>query len=207
MSAFWRRHQGVILEVLETILLAAFIFFASRLVVQNFRVEGRSMLPNLRTDELVLVTKIPYLTSTPARGDVTVISKPSEQREDLVKRVIGLPNETIEMRDGKVFINGIGLDESAYITEPGNYTMSAIVLGEEAYFLMGDNRRESEDSRRFGPVPAAAIIGKLWLIYWPPENFGFFQEQVPERDPLPVRTGIGPAPPSSASQILQPALP
>ncbi|MDP6350200.1 MAG: signal peptidase I, partial [Chloroflexota bacterium] len=156
-------------------------------------------------DELVLVTKISYLTSSPARGDVTVISKPSEQREDLVKRVIGLPNETIEMRDGKVYINGIGLDESSYIVEPDNYSMPPIVLGDKAYFVLGDNRRESEDSRRFGPVPAAAIIGKLWLRYWPPKAFGFLPEQAPTREPLPVRTDS--AAPSSNSQTLQPALP
>lgn len=202
MTAFWRRHQGVILEIFETLLLAAFIFFASRLVVQNFRVDGRSMLPALSTDQLVLVTKISYLTSSPARGDITVISKPSEQREDLVKRVIGLPNETIEMRDGKVYIDGIGLDESAYIVEPGNYSMPPIVLGEKAYFVLGDNRRESEDSRRFGLVPSAAIIGKLWLRYWPPEVFGFLPRQSPVREPLPVRTDSNPGIPAPAVEAV-----
>ena len=198
MTVFWRRHQGVILEVLETILLAAFIFFASRLVVQNFRVEGRSMLPTLITDNLVLVTKISNLTSTPNRGDVMVLSKPSEQREDLVKRVVGLPRETVEMRDGKVYINGIGLDESSYIQDPGNFSMAPLVLGEDAYFVLGDNRRESEDSRRFGPVPARAIIGKVWFVYWPLDLFGLFPEQAPTREPLPVRTDAAPAPPVPA---------
>ncbi len=202
MTVFWRRHQGVILEIFETLLLAAFIFFASRLVVQNFRVDGRSMLPALTTDQLVLVTKISYLTSSPARGDITVISKPSAQREDLVKRVIGLPNETIEMRDGKVYIDGIGLDESAYIVEPGNYSMPPIVLGNKAYFVLGDNRRESEDSRRFGPVPSAALIGKLWLRYWPPEVFGFLPEQSPTREPLPVRTDSNDGLPVSAVEAI-----
>ncbi len=199
MSAFWRRHQGMVLEVLETLLLAAFIFFASRLVVQNFRVEGRSMLPSLMTDELVLVTKITYLTSTPDRGDVMVISKPSEQREDLVKRVVGLPYETVEMRDGKVFINGISLDESAYVENLGNFSMPPLVLRTDAYFVLGDNRRESEDSRRFGPVPARAIIGKVWFTYWPLDVFGLFPEQAPSREPLPVRTGAAPALPIPVS--------
>ena len=204
MSGFWRRHQGVILEVLETLLLAAFIFFASRLVVQNFRVEGRSMMPSLSTDDLVLVTKISYLTSAPDRGDVMVISKPSQQREDLVKRVVGLPHETVEIRDGKVYVNGIGLDESAYIENPGNFSMPPVVLGADAYFVLGDNRRESEDSRRFGPVPARAIIGKVWFVYWPFEFFGLFPEMAPTREPLPVRTGADdtvPAPSTAAVQL------
>lgn len=205
MTGLWRRHQGAVLEVLETLLLAAFIFFASRLVVQNFRVEGRSMLPSLTTDNLVLVTKISYLTSTPDRGDVMVISKPSEQREDLVKRVVGLPRETVEMRDGKVFINGIGLDESAYVENLGNYSMPPLVLGADAYFVLGDNRRESEDSRRFGPVPARAIIGKVWFVYWPFDLFGIFPDNPPIREPLPVRTGASPAP-AADSQALQPAI-
>ena len=124
-----------------------------------------------------------------------VISKPSEQREDLVKRVIGLPHETVEMRDGKVFINGMGLDESAYIENLGNFSMPPLVLGTDAYFVLGDNRRESEDSRRFGPVPARTIIGKVWFIYWPLDVFGLFPEQAPSREPLPVRTGEVPARP------------
>lgn len=190
MNTFWRRHQGVILEVLETILLAAFIFFASRLVIQNFRVDGRSMEPALSTDNLVFVTKISYLTATPDRGDVIVVSKPSQQREDLVKRVVGLPDETVEIRDGKLYVNGIGLDESGYVQDPGNFSMPPLVLGDEAYFVLGDNRRESEDSRRFGPVPAKAVIGKVWFIYWPLDLFGFFPEQSPRREPLPVRTQI-----------------
>ena len=135
----------MILEVLETILLAAFIFFASRLVIQNFRVDGRSMDPTLSTDNLVFVTKISYLTATPDRGDVIVVTKPSQKREDLVKRVVGLPYETIEMRDGKVYVNGIGLDESAYVADPGNFSMPPLVLGDEAYFVLGDNLGESED--------------------------------------------------------------
>ena len=188
MNTLWRRHQGVILEVLETILLAAFIFFASRLVIQNFRVDGRSMDPTLSTDNLVFVTKISYLTATPDRGDVIVVTKHSQKREDLVKRVVGLPYETIEMRDGKVYVNGIGLDESAYVADPGNFSMPPLVLGDEAYFVLGDNRRESEDSRRFGPVPAKAVIGKVWFIYWPLDLFGFFPEQIPWREPLPIRS-------------------
>ena len=162
----------MVLEVSETLLLAAFIFFASRLVVQNFRVEGRSMLPSLITDQLVLVTKISYLTSTPDRGDVMVISKPSEQREDLVKRVIGLPHETVEMRDGKVVINGIGLDESAYVENFGNFSMPPLVLGTDAYFVLGDNRTNSKDSRFFGPVPEDSIIGWAFLRVWPVGGIG-----------------------------------
>ena len=108
------------LEILETALLALFIFFATRLVVQNFRVQGPSMRPTLASSELVLVSKLSYMRSTPSRGDVIVFRKPGGDREDLVKRIIGLPNETIEVRTGRVFVNGLELDESAYIIRAGN---------------------------------------------------------------------------------------
>ena len=187
-----RRYQIVALEVLETALLALFIFFATRLVMQNFRVQGPSMHPNLVTSELVLVSKLSYMKSTPSRGDVVVFRKPGGNSEDLVKRIIGLPEETIEIRAGRVFVNGLETDESDYIDRLGNSVVPPVRIPAGSYFMLGDNRSVSEDSRRFGSVPLAAIVGKVWVIYWPLAKFGFFPEQTPTLTPAPVRS-LGPA--------------
>lgn len=187
------RYQTAFLEVLETALLALFIFFATRLVVQNFRVQGPSMQPNLSSNELVLVSKLSYLTSQPKRGDVIVFRKPGGDHEDLVKRVIGLPNETIEIREGRIFIDGRLLDERSYVTSPGSTVMQPSAVPSDAYFLMGDNRTVSEDSRRFGAVPIPAIVGKVWVIYWPPSEFGFMPRQAPVPQPAPKRAQTAPA--------------
>ncbi len=176
------------LEILETALLALFIFFATRLVVQNFRVQGPSMRPTLASSEFLLVSKLSYMRSTPSRGDVIVFRKPGGDREDLVKRIIGLPNETIEVRTGRVFVNGLELDESAYIIRAGNSVLEPVRVPAGSYFAMGDNRSVSEDSRRFGPVPLAAVVGKVWVIYWPFGKFGVFPKQTPPVVPAPVRS-------------------
>ena len=192
MPALDRRYQIVALEVLETALLALFIFFATRLVMQNFRVQGPSMNPNLVTSELVLVSKLSYMKSTPSRGDVVVFRKPGGNSEDLVKRIIGMPEETIEIRTGRVFVNGLEIDESDYIARPGNSVVPPVRVPAGSYFVLGDNRSVSEDSRRFGSVPLAAIVGEVWVIYWPFAKFGFFPEQIPTSVPAPVRS-LGPA--------------
>ena len=174
--------------MLETLLLAVFIFFAIRLVCQNFRVQGPSMHPNLQSSELVLVSKLSYLRSSPSRGDVIVFRKPGGKREDLVKRVVGLPNEVIEVRVGRVFVNGLELDEGAYISRLGHSIAPPQRIPEGSYFVLGDNRSVSEDSRKFGPVPAGAIVGKVWIIYWPLAKIGVFPIHIPSVVPAPVRS-------------------
>ena len=182
------RHQTVILEVIETALLALFLYFAGRLVIQNFRVFGPSMRPNLVDAELVLVSKLSYLRSAAQRGDVVVFRSPGNPRDDLVKRVIGLPNETVEVRDGQVFVDGWPLDGTSYITNGGHGAHPLTRVPTDSYFLMGDNRTVSEDSRAFGPVPAAAIVGKVWMVYWPPKDFGVLPKRTPTRQPVPARS-------------------
>ena len=188
MFNFARRYQTASLEVLETLLLALFMFFAIRLVCQNFRVQGPSMHPNLQSSELVLVSKLSYLRSSPSRGDVVVFRKPGGKREDLVKRVIGLPNEVIEVRAGRVFVNGLELDERTYISRLGHSVAPPQRIPEGSYFVLGDNRSVSEDSRKFGPVPVGAIVGKVWIIYWPFAKVGVFPVHIPSVVPAPVRS-------------------
>jgi signal peptidase I len=186
-------------ELAETVILAILIFLLVRSVVQNFQVEGRSMEPTLQNSEYLLVNKalyweinletlakfIPfidtdgdptrYLFRGPQRGDVIVFESPTqapgEQERDFIKRIIGLPGETVEVRDCVVYINGDPLDEP-YELEPPNDTYGPEVVPEDHYFVLGDNRNNSSDSRSWGMLEKSAIIGQAWLTYWPLDAFG-----------------------------------
>jgi signal peptidase I len=186
-------------EIAETIILALLIFLLVRSVVQNFQVEGSSMNPTFEHQWYVLVNKslyweinldtvskfVPfvdpgddptrYLFRAPKRGDVIVFKSPTvpegSPERDFIKRIIGLPGETLEVRDCTVFIDGLPLDEP-YIDEPPRSTHDPETVPPDHYFVMGDNRNNSQDSRSFGPLAKENIIGQAWLIYWPRGAFG-----------------------------------
>lgn len=176
----FKRNSNILLEITETLLLAALIFLGTRLLVQNFRVEGPSMLPSLGDAEFLVVNKLAYLGTDPTRGDVIVFRSPRSPDEDLVKRVVGLPSETVEVRNGQVFVNGQVLDESNYLQNDIARDSPATTIPADAYFVMGDNRRQSRDSRDIGAIPRASIIGRVWVVYWPLGKIG----AVPDVDPL-----------------------
>lgn len=187
-------------EVAETILLALLIFLLVRGVVQNFQVEGRSMEPTLETGLYLLVNKavyweinldtvnkfLPfihpgddpkrYLFRAPKRGDVIVFKAPNQARgqpeRDFIKRIIAVPGETVEIRDCTVFINGEPLDEP-YVRERARSTNEAQTVPEDHYFVLGDNRNNSSDSRSWGMLPKENIIGKAFVTYWPFSGLGF----------------------------------
>ncbi|MBM4435868.1 MAG: signal peptidase I [Actinobacteria bacterium] len=175
------------MEIAETALLSGLIFFGARLVVQNFRVDGPSMHPTLADTQFLLVNKLAYIASTPARGDVVVFRSPRSPNEDLVKRVIALPGETIEIRDGFVYVGGLRLDESGYFPESSLPALAARTVPADAYFVMGDNRAHSRDSRSIGPIPRGAIVGRVWSVYWPPNAFGPLAGVSPTLEPAPQR--------------------
>ena len=181
------RNRNAILEIAETLLLAALIFFATRLIVQNFRVEGPSMLPALTSSQFLLVNKLAYIAGEPERGDVIVFRSPSNPSEDLVKRVVALPSETVEIRDGFLFVDGRRLDEASYLQPSEMLAMSAVDVPENKYFVMGDNRMQSRDSRRLGSIAAGSIVGQVWLVYWPPDDFGLLDTLRPPLEPAPLR--------------------
>ena len=160
-------HSNLLREIIETALLTAIIFLIVNLVIGRFRIEQVSMQPTLHEGEYVIVDKVSYLLHPPDRGDIIVFKHPGE---DLIKRVIGLPGDTIEIRGGRVYINGSVLNEP-YIKEPILSTLSAQKIEAGRYFEMGDNRNNSSDSRAFGPIPAGDIIGRAAIIYWPPPNW------------------------------------
>ncbi len=166
--SFWR-------DVRDTIIMVVAIYTLVNLVAPRYIVEGASMQPNFETGEWIIVNRLPYLFGEPQRGDVVILDFP-EPQEDLIKRMIGLPGETIEIHDGLVFVDGEPLSE-AYIDAPPRYTKEAITLGPDEYYVLGDNRNNSRDSHAFGAVTRDHIIGRAMLIYWPPPNWGLIPTQ------------------------------
>ena len=186
-----RRNSNVLLEIAETVLLALLIFFGTRMVVQNFRVDGGSMVPALENGEFLLVNKLAYVAAKPGRGDVVVFRSPAKPDEDLVKRVVGLPNETVDLRDGGVYVDGRRLDENVYFTGvTGARAGRSLVVPEDGYFVLGDNRGQSIDSRSFGIVPAGSIVGQVWLVYWPLGRLGVLPGFSPGFKPEPERISL-----------------
>lgn len=160
-------------EAAETIVLAVVLFLLLQLVVRNFRILGASMLPTLETGQFVLVERVSYWFSEPRRGDVVIFEYPRAPQEDFIKRIIGLPGETVEIESGSVYINGNLLVEPYLAGQPTlTYRPIRLTLGPDEYFVMGDNRAASSDSRAWGPLPRHNIIGRAWLCYWPPSRWG-----------------------------------
>jgi signal peptidase I len=156
-------------EIVETVLLTAAIFLVVNAATGRFRIEGDSMEPNLHNGEYVLIDKISYLLHPPERGDVVVFTPPNNER-DYIKRVIGLPGDTVEIQGGQVYVNGSALDEP-YLRNRINADMPARVVEEGRYFVMGDNRNNSSDSRSFGSITPQSMVGRAWLVYWPPSDW------------------------------------
>jgi len=165
--------RRAIREIAETILIAVVLAFVVRgFVVETFVVLGPSMEPTLNDLERLFVNKLVYRLHEPRRGDIIVFAYPKDTERDFIKRVIGLPGEVVEIRDGRVYINGEFRAEPyiAYPDNHGNYGQVTVPTGH--IFVLGDNRRNSEDSRYFGFVPLRNIRGKAFLIYWPVKRFG-----------------------------------
>jgi len=162
-------------EVAETVIPAVIIALVINLfLAQATQVLGQSMEPNLHSTQRVVVEKVTYrLFHGPRRGDVVVIDLP-EQTDMLIKRVVGLPGETIEVRGGELYIEGKHLEE-LWTVQPGGGSCGPQTIPPLYVFVMGDNRGASNDSRNFGPVPIEYIVGHAWFSYWPPEYVGFVE--------------------------------
>ena len=181
-------------EIIEAVVLAAVVFMLLQVTVRNFKVDGSSMDPTLEDGQYLLVNRLVYLRveldrlakivpfwkagegvsrhaiHAPKRGEVIVFefpdSNPNNPKKDFVKRVVGLPGETMRMFDGKVFVNEEVLNEP-YLSHKDHSNASKVTLGEGEYYVLGDNRTHSNDSRSWGAVPEANIRGKVWMVYWP----------------------------------------
>lgn len=157
-------------EIVETIALTLIIFLVIRFAIQSYRVSGPSMLPGLQTDEYVLVNKIAYLFHAPERGDVIVFHFPLDTSEDFIKRIIGLPGDTVTLDNATVRVDGVVLHEP-YISQAYNPSGKTIKVPNDEYFVLGDNRPLSDDSRDWGFVPKSDLVGKAVIVYWPVSNW------------------------------------
>lgn len=171
-----RQRKPAWREYVETIAGAVVMaLFIMTFVARAFTVDGPSMMPTLRHGERLLVDKLTYRFSEPQRGDIVVFRYPSDPRQHFIKRLIGLPGDTVEIRDGRVFINGVALEED-YVVQPilGRYGPRTVPEG--TYFVLGDNRNNSEDSRdpRVGFVPRDHLVGRAVWRYWPPRRMLIF---------------------------------
>ncbi|MGZ6387116.1 MAG: signal peptidase I [Ktedonobacteraceae bacterium] len=157
-------------EIVETVALTILIFAVIHFVIQTYRVEGPSMLPGLTPDEYVLVNKAVYLFHAPERGDVIVFHYPLDTTRDFIKRIIGLPGDTITVNQTHVWVNGVELKEP-YVSNSVNPTGHTWKIPSNVFFVMGDNRPVSDDSRDWGCVPKDYIVGKAVAVYWPLSNW------------------------------------
>jgi signal peptidase I len=161
-------------DLLIAVGLAAVIII---FLYQPVKVEGTSMVPLLSDQERIFVNKFVYRFEPIHRGDVVVFWYPLDRSKSFIKRVVALPGETVEMRDGKLYVNGELLSEQFVPREyMDSSTFGPYRLPAEHYFVMGDHRSSSNDSRVFGPVPREAIYGKAVFAYWPFDRFGVIPE-------------------------------
>lgn len=165
-----QRMWYLLREIVETIVLTLLIFAAINFLTGRFRVEGPSMEPNLHEGQYLIINKVVYRLHPPHRGDIIVFEHPRNTGRDLIKRVIGLPGETVDIRDGKVYINDVLIKEP-YVAYSSGYS-SRYLLGPDEFFVLGDNRPNSDDSHNWGVLQRELIVGKAWLSYWPLGEIG-----------------------------------
>ncbi|TMD29207.1 MAG: signal peptidase I [Chloroflexi bacterium] len=173
--------SSLLREVAEVVVLAVILYVGISFAVQAVHVEGLSMYATLDNNDYLIANKIDYRLHAPQRGDIVILRPPTNNSTDFIKRIIGLPGERILIRSGVVYINGHRLDEpylpEAWVSDtnwPEN--SSGRVLGADEYFVMGDNRNRSQDSRFFGPISRDRIDGKAWFRIWPLADFDIYKK-------------------------------
>lgn len=165
-----RSIRRFVLDALETLALSLILFLAINAVSARIRVESISMQPTLFAGDFIIVNKLAYKLGEPGRGDVIIFHYPPDpNREPYIKRVIGLPGETVRIEGGKVYVNNVLLNEP-YISAAPTYEGSWVVP-EDSLFVLGDNRNSSSDSHSWGMVPLKNVIGKAEVVYWPPTEW------------------------------------
>lgn len=167
----------LLVDLLETVVLAVLLFLAINAATARVRVDGFSMEPTLHNGQLVLVNKLAYRFGRPQIGDVVVFYYPMDPQQKYIKRVIGLPGDQVNVQNGQVLVNGVALDEP-YLAEKPNYH-EQVTVPENALFVLGDNRNNSSDSHSWGPLPMENVIGKALFVYWPLRDINWISHIVP----------------------------
>jgi len=166
-SGFWE-------ELLRTILFVFVVTVLFDMVIPRSLVEGRSMQPTFETNDRLIVSRLHYMLGRPQRGDIVVFNSinPREPTTMLIKRVIGLPGETVSFVDNQVYINGRRLEEPYVVNVCSRCVQDPVTLGPNEFYVLGDNRPNSVDSRTFGVIHISDIVGEAVFRYWPPTRFG-----------------------------------
>jgi len=179
--------QGILGSIYEIVKTITFVLLAAFLIryflIQPFVVEGQSMEPNFHNSEYLIVEKVSYRFSEPKRGDVIIFKAPSNPDLDYIKRIIALPGETIKITDNVIYVNGTAIKEKyipsndlTLINQDENSSLEK-TLGPDEFFVLGDNREHSSDSREFGILDRSKIIGKVWVVVYPWNNLEIIPHQ------------------------------
>lgn len=169
-------------ETVKIVAISLIVILAIRsYVMQPFFVSGKSMEPNFHDGDYLIVDELSYKLWSPQRGDVIIFRYPKNQAEFFIKRIIGLPGEMVEIKNNKITVyngehpEGLRLEENPYLSARVNTTDYSIKLNNSEYFVLGDNRTASADSRLWGPLPSRLIVGKAMVRAWPINDFTFFE--------------------------------
>jgi signal peptidase I len=175
---------GLVLELAQVLAISLAIIIPVRyFLIQPFYVKGASMEPSFFDHEYLIIDELSYRFKNPDRGDIVVFRYPNDPKQFFIKRVIGLPGETVEIAAGQIKIyndkspNGLELDEKQYLDQDYTATNRTTTLKSDEYFVLGDNRVASYDSRYFGPVKRSYIVGRVWLRGWPLDRMRVFNPQ------------------------------
>jgi signal peptidase I len=168
--------RGAIIEILQTLVLAVILYFGIDAVFARVRVINISMQPTFYEGDVLLVNKLAYKLGKMHTGDVVIFHNPSFLEEDYIKRLIGKPGDTVKAEGGKIYVNGVALDEP-YLAQPPYY-LGEWVVPADSVFVLGDNRNSSSDSHSWGFVPVDDLVGKALLVYWPLRAVKIIQQPV-----------------------------
>jgi signal peptidase I len=196
--------SSLLREVAEVVVLAVILYFGISFAVQAVHVEGLSMFATLDNNDYLIANKVDYRLHAPQRGDIVILRPPTNNTTDFIKRIIALPGERLLIRDGVVYINGHRLDEP-YLpeawtlqTNPQPWSIGeGAVIPPNQYFVMGDNRNKSQDSRFFGTITRDRIDGKAWFRIWPLDSFGNIYSKVPTLESGSLSVGSLPLRPAA----------
>lgn len=160
-----------VVELLVIFIVAYVIAYVSQnFLFGNFQIQQRSMEPTLYENERVLINRVVYYYSTPKRGDIVILEDPLGSRSDFVKRIVAVSGDTVEIRNGQTYINSKLLSEPYVVNDMDNDNLGPLTIPLDRFFVMGDNRPKSSDSRRFGPVLRRNLLGKVFIVWWPPNQ-------------------------------------
>ncbi|MEK7616816.1 MAG: signal peptidase I [Patescibacteria group bacterium] len=178
-KGFFENFKSHIIDFIQTLVVFGAIFALIYLFVsQPHKVSGNSMVPTFKNGDYILTDKLSYRFGVPKRGDIIVLKNPRDESQDFIKRIIAIPGDTLQIENLQVFVNGQTLSESYLPAETPTRTGSFLTEGSEVkagpnqYFVFGDNREHSSDSREWGPVSKEEIVGKVFFRYWPPKTLG-----------------------------------